>query len=1039
VLDQVASLSAGGVMVLQAGRDVTLQATQLTQGGTDSADSADSTSTSTSTGADGGILIQAGQNLTLSTVQTSSSEDWVKNANNYKKQSQSQDVGTEIVAEGAIVLKAGQDLTATAATISSESGGITLAAGRDVQLLAGEANEVIEEMSQKTKKSLFKKKITTTYSKTDETTALGTTVSGETVDILAGQDIGLVGASVVSDLGTTLQAGRDISIVGATNELESEQFKQTKKSGLMSGGGIGITIGKQSLAQTTTTSTLSNAASTVASVSGDVTLVAGGAYQQVGSDVSAPGGDVSITAASIAITEAREQAGQDTETRFKQSGLSVSLSSPVISAVTTAAQMGSAATKTSDPRMQALAAAQAALSVKDAVGAVQAVAQNPSAGVGINISLGASKSTSAQTQTSQTAAASTVTAGGTVDIQAAGSGAESGVLVRGSDIQAGGQVTLKAEGAIELQAAQNTSEQHSKNSGSSGSIGIGINFGGSQNGISLNASASQSRGHADGVDTSWSNTHVSGQTVSLQSGGDTTLQGAVVSGQQISAVIGGDLSIESLQDTSSYSAKQQSAGVGVSLCLPPLCAGASSVSANANKTKANGDYASVTEQSGINAGDGGFQIDVKGATTLTGATIASTQAAIDAGKNSLTTAALVTQDLKNVAEANASSSGVSLDTDMLSQGKYGLAKGVIGNALNNGSASGASSGTSYSAISAGTVSITDEGKQQVLTGQTAAETVTRLNRDTVNAQTAAQKQNVHALLETAQAEQAIKQTTFKQVTIHTDAAYTALFKNKPNFYKVTCSSSTQDCMNDPSKVTMQSIKQDEAKQNGSILAVNGIMNEAERAGQLAYQNAPVDGNNQKPETIVLMHIAPASTGLGDIMVAGYEKLLAPTLGYSNADITYADALQGRGNEQTLSLGHSRGTIVQTNALNIAADNGYTNDQLSVIGVGGAVKGQTYVDAATRVTQTEGSATFIYMPNDPVPVIAAGNPGDAWAAFKEFANLSNSNSAHSCYGTGATGCVNIANPVVGGPAPKNQQSQNVITYRGDVIAPPQGGK
>ncbi len=53
-----------------------------------------------------------------------------------------QDVGGEILAEGVIVLKAGQDLKATAATNSAEAGGITLAAGRDVQLLAGEANGV---------------------------------------------------------------------------------------------------------------------------------------------------------------------------------------------------------------------------------------------------------------------------------------------------------------------------------------------------------------------------------------------------------------------------------------------------------------------------------------------------------------------------------------------------------------------------------------------------------------------------------------------------------------------------------------------------------------------------------------------------------------------------------------------------------------------------------------------------------------------------------------------------------------------------------
>jgi filamentous hemagglutinin len=239
---------------------------------------------------------------------------------------------------------------------------------------------------------------------------------------------------------------------------------------------------------------------------------------------------------------------------------------------------------------------------------------------------------------------------------------------------------------------------------------------------------------------------------------------------------------------------------------------------------------------------------------------------------------------------------------------------------------------------------------------------------------------------------------------------------------------------------MQPISQDEAKKNGTILAVNGIMNEADRAGQLAYQNAPVDANDKKPDSITLMYIAPASSGLGEILVAGYEKLLAPTLGYSVADTTYADTLQGRGNETTLSEGHSRGTIVQTNAFNIAADNGYVNKNLTVLGVGGAVGEQTYLDAATRVTQTPANTTFTYMKNDPISVIAAGNTGDAWAAFKEFANVwANNNSAHSCYGTGAEGCTTIANPISGGPVPTNQQSQNVMTYRGGVLVTPQVSK
>jgi len=158
VLDQVASLTAGGVMVVQAGRDAQLQAVQITQGGAEGA------------GAEGGVMVAAGRDLTLSTVQTSSSRDQVWNATNFKKESQRQDVGTEIKAEGAVLLKAGQDLSATAAQIASAQGAVTLSAGRDVELLAGEANKVVEEMTQKTKKSLFKKKTVTTYNKTDTTT-----------------------------------------------------------------------------------------------------------------------------------------------------------------------------------------------------------------------------------------------------------------------------------------------------------------------------------------------------------------------------------------------------------------------------------------------------------------------------------------------------------------------------------------------------------------------------------------------------------------------------------------------------------------------------------------------------------------------------------------------------------------------------------------------------------------------------------------------------------------------------------------------------
>lgn len=688
VLDRVASLSAGGVMVMQAGRDVALQAVQITQGGAGGKDA----------GAEGGVLIQAGRDLTLSTVQTASASEQIWNANNYKKESRTQDVGSEILAEGAIVLKAGQDLKATAATISSEAGGITLAAGRDVQLLAGEANQVIEQMSQKKKSGFLKKKVTTSYSKTDETTAVGTTVSGETVQILAGQDIGLVGASVVSDLGTALQAGRNISIEGATNELESEKFNQTKKSGLMSGGGLGFSIGKQSLAQTTTTTTLSNAASTVASVGGDVTIVAGGAYKQVGSDISAPGGDVAIQAQKIDILESRNQQAQETQTKFKQSGLTVSLSAPGVSAAMGAVSAAEHATQTEDPRMKALAAATAlskAMQVQEEIKKFNDLTQaQKDQSIRVSISVGSSKSSSQQHSSADQAAGSNILAGEKLSLIATG-GVDSNVTVRGS-VLTGQDVLIKADNAIKLLAAQNTSEQHGKDKSSSASLGVGISLGADVN-AGFSVSASVSKGNADGADLSYTTTQVQGgSSVTLQSGGDTALIGAVVTAPKVVADVGGNLKIESLQDTAKFDSKSQSAGGSATFGYAP------GASVNLSQSKVNADYAAVGEQAGIRAGDQGFQVSVKGDTELIGGAITSAQAAINAAKNRFSTGTLTSSDIDNRSQFKASAVTVSAGT---SGGMAGAFKD-----------SGDDRSTTKSTISAGSTTITsgDATGQQTL-------------------------------------------------------------------------------------------------------------------------------------------------------------------------------------------------------------------------------------------------------------------------------------------------------------------------------------
>lgn len=101
--------------------------------------------------------------------------------------------------------------------------------------------------------------------------------------------------------------------------------------------------------------------------------------------------------------------------------------------------------------------------------------------------------------------------------------------------------------------------------------------------------------------------------------------------------------------------------------------------------------------------------------------------------------------------------------------------------------------------------------------------------------------------------------------------------------------------------------------------------------------------------IYLMHYLPASTTVGELLVAGYEKNLASTLGYTNADRAYADAVGGADKGFFTSLGHSRGTLVQTNANDILSSRGYSNGNIEYRGVGGLCRKMTIQSRQQRLS------------------------------------------------------------------------------------------
>jgi filamentous hemagglutinin len=997
-------------LIATAGNDINLQAAQVSN-----------------TGVGGKTALVAGNDVTLSTVKESYTQANQWDGDNWRKEAGRNEVGSSVQANGDIRLGAGRDVQARGALVNSDAGAVSVSAVRDINVEAGERlNSADEAHKVKGSNGLFSSKTTTTRDTVAQTTAQGSTFSGEQAVVQAGNNITLTGSNVVSTSGTALVAGNDIKVLAGTETLDEKHTKDVKTSGMFSGGAIAVTIGSQQQTNKDSSQQTTAAASSVGATDGNVLISAGGEYRQVGSNVSAPKGDVSIDASEVNILEARNLAAQQQEQRFKQTGVSLTLTNPVVNAVQTGQRMNKAAERTDDKRMKTLAALNTAWAASEAHTQVMA---DPAAAGGINLSiaLGMNKSENKSEQTSNTAAGSTVAAGHDVSIVATGGKRNNDLTVQGSQITAGNDALLKADGNILLAGAQNTIEQHSTNKSVNGSLGIGISFGSEKNGLSFNASASQSRGNADGNDLVWSNTHVTaGNQASLISGKDTTLRGAVVSADKVKADVGGDLNIESLQDTSTFASKQKSMSAGISICIPPVCAGAATASFSSSNTQQKSNFASVIEQSGIRAGDGGFDLNVRGNTDLKGGVIASSDKAITDGKNNLTTGTLTVADIHNVSEASVKTSGVELNSDML-DGKLGTAKALLANSLANGSDSDSDSSDTRSAISAGTLVITNAERQRVVAGMSVDQTIANLNRNTEAAHAAVERLDVAEMGRKVEAEQEIKREFYNQVSLLADEAYRKIFIEKARVYEVLKDENGKALLLDGKKVQYRELS-DEEKQHlkpgpdGKVhIANNGIFNDADGAAKYAEQHSSADTGPQ-----YLIHFEKANNFTSELMIAAYQKNLENDFwGLSNATVQTKEYMVQFGQSGLHIDGHSRGTMTTGNAME-----SLVRDQANVGLLGdtsmnffGAAYGVNKADTLlgilqdrTKITSAEQRDGLIlqYQNHDFDPVARTPgvgfNPGTGgnipdgsnrlWEWLKVFGA---ENTVHNCYANGGEAC------------------------------------
>ncbi|HCT7798708.1 TPA: hemagglutinin repeat-containing protein, partial [Escherichia coli] len=315
--------------------------------------------------------------------------------------------------------------------------------------------------------------------------------------------------------------------------------------------------------------------------------------------------------------------------------------------------------ESSDSRLKALQATKTALSgVQAGQAATMASATGDPNATGVSLSLTTQKSKSQQHSESDTVSGSTLNAGNNLSVVATGKnrGDNRGdIVIAGSQLKVGGNTSLDAANDILLSGAANTQKTTGRNSSSGGGVGVSIGAGGNGAGISVFAGVNAAKGSEKGNGTEWTETTTdSGKTVTINSGRDTVLNGAQVNGNRIIADVGHDLLISSQQDTSKYDSKQTSVAAGGSFTFGSMT-GSGYIAASRDKMKSRFD--SVAEQTGMFAGDGGFDITVGRHTQLDGAVIASTATP---DKNHLDTGTLGFSDLHNEADYKVSHSGISL-------------------------------------------------------------------------------------------------------------------------------------------------------------------------------------------------------------------------------------------------------------------------------------------------------------------------------------------------------------------------------------------
>ena len=668
VLDRLASVKvtgSGGHLALHSNENLTIKAADIES--------------------QGSLSATAGNMLNVTTLTVSNKEYYNGDADNYYRLAQHSEVGSTLKGKDDVSLVAKKDVRIRQSNIGSEKGNVLIGSQQgDIQVEAGREEEQLASASKSVSRGRFGLSKTTEIRRHehDIVQSVSSNIDGKTVNLIAGQgNVTVQGSNVVGENGLTVQA-KNIDIKEAENKFYSDDFHSKNKSGML-GRGLGVTFGAQKQTLESDKTKFYAQGSQVGSLNGNVTLIAENHYTQTASLVSAiKGGDVNILAKKVDIKAAEDKYETNTKQTFEQKGLTLAITSPVISAVQAvqgAVQSTRQVGESKHGRVNAMAAANAGF---DAYRAAQSVGQattdvrkfmsdtgNVDSVIGVQITYSQQKSESRTHTEGKTAAKSQVNAGGRVNIVATGAGKDSNINIEGSDISGKQGTILIADNQVNIKAIEENHQERSTNKSRGFNAGVAIKVSnGEAAGVTFGGN--YGKGYGNGDETTYVASHVgdSQSKTVVKAGGDVTLAGSQVKGKGVE-LDAENLKIESLQDKSSYHGKQMNVSASVTVGYGFAAGG------SFNKSKVNTDYASVNEQAGIFAGNDGYDINVKNKVSSVGGAILSSA---PKEKNQMTAEDFEYSNIENYSNAKSSAMGLmggfSVDRDQTSDEDKALNK-----------------------------------------------------------------------------------------------------------------------------------------------------------------------------------------------------------------------------------------------------------------------------------------------------------------------------------------------------------------------------